>query len=55
MGGYTVKTILNIGIGIILFFVVLSLIKWAVRIFLPIAIIIIAAYIVYKFFNRNRF
>jgi len=53
MGRDTVKTIITIGILIILFFIALSILKWAVRVLLPIAIIVVAAYIIYKIFIKR--
>ncbi|MCX7709004.1 MAG: hypothetical protein N2484_04070 [Clostridia bacterium] len=55
MNNHTLKTIMSVGILIIAFFIALSVLKWAVRILLPIAIIIIAAYIVYRVFSGRRY
>lgn len=52
MGGM-LKTIISIGAIIILFMVAWTILKIAIKVLLPIAIIIIAAYIIYNIFVRR--
>jgi len=42
-----IRTIITVGILILLFIIAVSILRFAIRTLLPIAIIIIAAYIVY--------
>lgn len=55
----TLRTILTVIILVILFAITISILKFLIRVLLPIAIIIVAGYIVFKVFtasrNRNRF
>jgi hypothetical protein len=52
MGG-TLKTIISFVVLFILFILAWKLLMFTVKVLLPIAIIIIAAYIVYRFFIRK--
>lgn len=49
-----IKTVLTVAAVIILFIVALKILKFALAVLLPLAVIIIAAYIVYKLFSRKR-
>ncbi len=54
MGRDTLKTIITVAVLIIAFMIAISVLSWAVRVLLPIAIIVVAGYIVYKLFARGR-
>lgn len=54
MNNNNLKTILTVIILILLFAVAMSILKWLVRILLPLAIIIIAIYLVYRFISGKR-
>ncbi|MEG6611816.1 hypothetical protein V6C42_02995 [Pseudoclostridium thermosuccinogenes] len=49
-----IKSVITVGILILLFIVAVSLLKFAIRTLLPIAIIIIAAYIVYMVITGKK-
>jgi protein-S-isoprenylcysteine O-methyltransferase Ste14 len=49
-----IKSVIMVGILILLFIVAVSLLKFAIRTLLPIAIIIIAAYIVYMVITGKK-
>ena len=49
-----IRTIITVGILILLFIIAVSILQFAIRTLLPIAIIIIAAYIVYMVVTGKR-
>lgn len=52
MGGM-LKTIITVGVLFVLFILAWKILKFAIAVLLPIALIVIAAYIVYNFFVRK--
>lgn len=54
MGDRLVKSILTIIVAAVLFVIAIKLVTWAVFKILPIAIIIVAAYIVYRIITGKR-
>ena len=53
--GSMLKTVISIGVLLVLFILAWKILKFAIAVLLPIALIIIAAYIVYKIFIRPVF
>ena len=54
MNRNTLKIIISAAVLIFLFLVALSIIKIAVRVLLPIAILVIAGYIIYMLVTKKR-
>lgn len=52
MGGI-LKTIISVGVVLILFMIAWKILKFAIAVLLPVAIIVIAAYILYNLFARR--
>lgn len=54
MSNNIVKTVLSVLILVFLFIIAINILKFALHILVPLAIMIIAAYIVYKFVESKR-
>lgn len=54
MNNNIVKTIITVAVLVVLFAAAISLLKFAIRVLLPIAIIVIAAYIIYMIVSGKR-
>jgi hypothetical protein len=54
MNNNNLKTILTVIVIILLFAVAMSILKWLVRVLLPLALVVIAAYIVYRFVSGRK-
>ena len=55
MSNNTIKTILTVIVLILLFGVAMSILRWLINILLPLSIIVIAAYIVYRMVTGRRY
>lgn len=55
MNQNTLKTILTVAALIFVFGIAMSILKWLIGLLLPISIVVIAAYIIYKFAKRSKF
>lgn len=54
MNNNTLKTILTVIVLILLFGVAMSILRWLIGILLPISIVVVAAYIIYKVVTGRR-
>jgi len=55
MSNNFLKMILAVAVTIVLFSIVVSFVSWLVKVLLPVAVIVIAAYIVYMVFAKKRY
>jgi uncharacterized membrane protein len=55
MNENSIRTITTVAVLVIVFAALMSILKWLIGFLLPLAIIIIAAYLVYKLFKRNSY
>jgi len=55
MNENSIRTITTVAVLVIAFAALMTILKWLVAFLLPLAVIIIAAYIVYKLFKRNTY
>lgn len=53
MNSHALRTIITLGIMIFVFVIAISVLSWAVRVLVPLALVIIAAYIVYRVVTRK--
>jgi hypothetical protein len=54
MNNGLLKNVITVGILIVLFIVAIKVLSFAFSVLLPLAIIVVAAYIVYSFVTRRR-
>lgn len=55
MKNNVLKTIITAGILLVLFIIAVKILKFAIGVLLPLAIIIVAAYIIYSLVSKKRY
>lgn len=55
MNQNTLRTIVTVAVMVIVFALAMSILKALVKVLLPLSIIVVAAYIVYKLVNRSKY
>ena len=55
MNQNTLRTIVTVAVMVVVFAIAMSILKALIKILLPLSIIIVAAYVVYKLINRPKY
>lgn len=55
MNENSIRTITTVAVLVIAFAALMTILRWLIGFLLPLAVIIVAAYIVYKLFKRNSY